>query len=362
MGPAGALAPGARTPRLHNRGVATTTLPTLTPMLAREASRPPVGDGWAFELKWDGIRALTVVEAGSARVLSRRGEDITIRYPELEGIGAGLQGRGVVLDGEVVAFDDEGRPSFQRLQQRMGLTNTARIRQRLALAPVTYVAFDLLYLDGASLCDEPYARRRELLDGLALDGPNWQVPRHHLGDGAELLELVRERRLEGIVAKRLDSPYRPGRRSSDWIKVKVRRTQDVLIGGYMPGEGGRAGRVGSLLVGYWDATPEEADRLERTPKLVYAGGVGTGFTQATLEMLGSRLAPLRRASSPFEAGWDPREKYKARARERGGLVWCEPELVCEVEFTEWTHEGTLRAAAFKGLRDDRDPREVVREP
>jgi bifunctional non-homologous end joining protein LigD len=167
--------------------------------------------------------------------------------------------------------------------------------------------------------------------------------------------------LEGIVAKRLASGYRPGRRSADWIKVQNRRRQELVIGGWMPGEGARRRRVGSLLVGYWDATPEEAERLGRPQRLVYAGGVGSGFTDPALEELSARLEPLRIEASPFEAGWDPQVKYAARARERGGLQWCRPELVCEVEFTQWTHEDTLRAASFKGLRDDKDAREVVRE-
>lgn len=329
-------------------------------MLAREARGPPSGEGWAFELKWDGVRALADLRDGVTTIRARRGDDVTPRYPELTGLAAAVA-RDAVLDGEIVAFDADGRPSFGRLQRRMGLTREPMIRRRTAEVPVTYVAFDLLRLDGDSLLAEPYERRRELLDGLAIDAASWQAPRHHLGDGGALLELVRERRLEGIVAKRLESVYRPGRRSSDWVKVKIRRSQEVVIGGYMPGEGGRTGRVGSLLVGYWDATPDEAQRLGREQRLVYAGGVGTGFTQRTLEELAEALAPLRRDTSPFELGWDPREKYAARVRERGALVWCEPSLVCEVEFTEWTHEDTLRAAAFKGLRDDKDAREVVRE-
>jgi bifunctional non-homologous end joining protein LigD len=334
---------------------------TFEPMLARAVERLPTGAGWAFELKWDGVRAFAQVEGGHARITSRRGEDITPRYPELAAIGDALGDTDAVFDGEIVAFDPEGRPSFGRLQQRMGLVNEAMIRRRVAETPVTYVAFDLLSLDGRSLLDEPYEERRRLLDGLGFDGPSWQTPRNHLGDGEALLNLVRQRRLEGVVAKRLQSPYRPGRRSTEWVKVKVRRRQEVVIGGYMPGEGGRSGSVGSLLVGYWDATPAEAERLGRGQRLVYAGGVGSGFTQSTLDELSARLGPLRRETSPFELGWDPTEKYRARVRERGPLVWCEPELVCEVEFTEWTHEDTLRAAAFKGLRDDKDPREVVRE-
>jgi bifunctional non-homologous end joining protein LigD len=334
---------------------------TLEPMLATAATALPGGDGWAFEVKWDGVRALAHLEADELRICARRGEDVSGRYPELGAIPAAHPGRELILDGEVVAFDADGNPSFGLLQRRMGLTNEGRIRQRVADTPVTYVAFDLLWLDGRSLLAEPYERRRELLAELGFDGPSWQAPAHSVGDGEALLAAARARGLEGIVAKRLASVYRPGRRSPDWIKVQNRRRQELVIGGYMPGEGGRSRQVGSLLVGYWDATPQEATSLGRQQRLVYAGGVGTGFTQAALGELTELLAPLRRETSPFEAGWDPRLKYAARIRERGPLVWVEPVVVCEVEFLSWTHEDTIRAASFKGIRDDKDPREVVRE-
>ena len=331
-------------------------------MLATAAKRLPPGEDWAYELKWDGVRALAFVDPdGGVRVSARKGDDASPRYPELRAIADAYSGRELILDGEVVAFDADGSPSFGLLQRRMGLTDAGRIRQRAAETPVTYVAFDLLWLDGRSLIAEPYERRRELLAELGFDGPAWQAPANHLGDGQALFAAVRERGLEGVVAKRLGSVYRPGRRSAEWVKVQNRRRQELVIGGYMPGEGGRRKRVGSLLVGYWDATPQEAASLERPQQLVYAGGVGTGFTQARLDELTDLLEPLRRQTSPFEAGWDPEVKYAARARERGGLVWVEPVLVAEIEFLRWTHEDTIRAASFKGLRDDKDPRDVVRE-
>ena len=339
-----------------------TSMPrSLEPMLATNEKRIPPGPGWGYELKWDGVRALAFVEDGAVRIAARRGADATARYPELAAIGPALDGHDAILDGEVVAFDDAGNPDFGRLQRRMGLADRMRIQARLADTPVTYVAFDLLWLDGASLCEEPYERRRELLAELEFDGPNWRAPGHHLGDAAAFYAAVRERGLEGVVAKRLDSPYRPGRRSASWVKVQNRRRQELVIGGWMPGEGVRARQVGSLLVGYWDATPEEAERIGKPQQLVYAGGVGTGFTEETLELLSAALAAHARETSPFELGWDPQVKYAARARERGGLRWVEPELVCEVEFLRWTHEDTLRAASFKGLREDKDPHEVVRE-
>jgi bifunctional non-homologous end joining protein LigD len=345
------------------RRVANETMPrALDPMLATAARRLPPGDGWAYELKWDGVRALAFVEGGALRLCARKGADATARYPELAPIAEALGGRDAILDGEVVAFDEDGSPSFGLLQRRMGLTDLGRIRARATETPVTYVAFDLLWLEGGSLCGEPYERRRELLGELEFDGPGWQAPRHHLGDGEALLGAVRERGLEGVVAKRLRSTYRPGRRSADWVKVQNRRRQEFVIGGWMPGEGARARQVGSLLVGYWDATLQEAESLGRRQRFVYAGGVGTGFTEATLKELTAILAPLRRKSSPFESGWDPRVKYAGRIRQRGALEWVEPQVVCEVEFLRWTHEDTIRAASFKGLRDDKEPREVVREP
>ena len=227
---------------------------------------------------------------------------------------------------------------------------------------MTFVAFDLLHLDSASLIAEPYERRRELLAGLELDGDCWRAPAHRIGDGAAFLDAARAQGLEGIVCKRLGTPYRPGRRSADWLKIRARLGQELVIGGYMPGEGGRAGSVGSLLVGYWDRTPEEAARRTARKSSFTPAGVGTGFTDEMLKRLRELLEPLRIGEMAFELGEDPREKYKGRARARGaGPVWVEPLLICEVEFTEWTLEGTLRQPSFKGLRDDKAARDVVRE-
>ncbi len=340
------------------------TMPSkLEPMLATPAARPPPGDDWAFEVKWDGVRALAFAESGHLRISARRGADATPRYPELAPLAQALGGHAAILDGEVVAFDPAtGNPSFQLLQRRMGLSKPATIKQRAGEFPVTYIAFDLVWLDDRSLMAEPYERRRELLGELDLGAQHWQVPRHHVGEGQALFDAIHARGLEGIVAKRLGSPYRPGRRSQEWLKIRDRRGQELVVGGWMPGEGSRGGRVGSVLVGHWDATPDEAARLGRAQRLVYAGGVGTGFTQDALEQITALLAPLRRDESPFELGEDPRIKYAQRARNRGaGPVWVEPALICHVEFTEWTHEGTLRQPSFKGLRDDKDPRTVVRE-
>jgi bifunctional non-homologous end joining protein LigD len=324
----------------------------LNPMLAKMGDVPK-GDEWAFEIKWDGVRALVFADHGVLRIASRRGEDITPRYPELAGIATQLGDRAAVLDGEVVAFTKKGVPSFQLLQRRMGLTDPRAIDQRRRETAVTFIAFDLVHLDGENTRPLLYPERRELLGGLELDGGYWQTPANHPGPGEDLLEAARRRGLEGIVAKRLDSPYREGKRTGEWIKTRLWKRQEFVIGGYIPGEGSRSGRAGSLLVGYWDQRPEELKKGERQ-KLVFAGGVGSGMTEEDIDFLTKELKARRREDSPFDIG-APRGP-KAR-----NAVFVEPELVCEVAWTEWTDEGTLRQPAFKGMRVDKDPRDVVRE-
>ncbi len=277
-----------------------------------------------------------------------------MRYPELTGIAEQLDTRSAVLDGEVVALDADGRPSFQLVQRRMGLTSEAAVRARVAETPVDYVIFDLLHLDGRSTRELPYLERRELLASLELDGPRWQTPSHHVGGGRELFEAARRQGLEGVVGKRLDSPYRPGKRTGEWIKARVWKRQEFVIGGYIPGEGSRAERVGSLLVGYWDRRPQEAKELGERQHLIFAGGVGSGLKQSDLDYLTRELKRRRRKTSPFEFGAPKGPKARH-------AVWCKPELVCEVSWTQWTEDGTLRQPAFKGMRDDKDPRDVVRE-
>jgi bifunctional non-homologous end joining protein LigD len=209
---------------------------------------------------------------------------------------------------------------------------------------VAYIAFDLLWLDGHSLMDLPYEDRRARLRELELQGPHWQTPDHVVGNGAAVLEASRASGLEGVVAKRLDSPYLPGRRSPCWLKVKNVLREDVVVGGWLPGEGKRRERIGALLVG----VPDDG-------RLRYAGRVGTGFTGAELSRLQGLLEPLARDTSPFDEPPElPRE-----VRKLGRFV--EPSLVCEVSFSEWTHTGTLRLPSYKGLRDDKDAAEVVRE-
>jgi bifunctional non-homologous end joining protein LigD len=312
-------------------------MPTeLAPMLARTGPLPAEDGRWAYEIKWDGVRAIGFALGGRLRLTSRNGRDITPRYPELRELGRALGARDAVLDGEVVALDDAGRPSFQRLQGRMHLTSEHAVRRLAEREPVTYVIFDLLFLDGHPLMALPYAERRERLLELGLNGTTWQTPAHHVGDGAALLEASRANGLEGVLAKRLDAPYTPGRRSQAWVKVKNVRRTDVVIGGWLPGEGNRSGRIGALLVGYYE-----------DGELRYAGRVGTGFTQKELDRLLDVLEPLARETSPFVGRQPPR-----------AARFVEPRLVCTVDYGEWTHARTLRHPSYKGLRDDVPPEEV----
>jgi bifunctional non-homologous end joining protein LigD len=316
----------------------------LKPMLATLSSRLPSDqDAWAHEIKWDGVRAIAYVEGGHLRLESRNLREITSHYPELRALGPELGSTDIVLDGEIVAFDQGGRPSFERLQSRMHLASESQIRRRMADTPVTYLIFDLLYLDGRSLIDRPYAERRERLDALELEGPTWQTPSNHRGEAEALLGLTEERGLEGLVAKRLDSRYLPGRRSRAWLKVKNTRSQELVVGGWLPGQGRRAETIGAILVGYHE-------QVEGERRLRYAGRVGSGFTEAELERLAKLLGPLEIPESPFEGRQPPKQ-----------AVFVEARLVAEIAFREWTAARTLRAPVYKGLRTDKDPAEVVLE-
>jgi bifunctional non-homologous end joining protein LigD len=328
----------------------------LEAMLAKPGEVPESdSEEWAYEVKWDGIRALGYTRKGRWSMLSRRLEDVSARYPELRAIAEALGDHSAILDGEVVALDEQGRPRFQLIQSRMGLTSPAAVKAKMERQPVDYVIFDLLHLDGHRVRDLPYLQRRELLEGLGLDGLRWRVPAYRLDGGADLLEAARRQGLEGIVSKRADSPYRPGKRTGEWIKTRVWRRQEFVIGGYIPGEGSRAKRVGSLLVGYYDRRRSELGKGEKQT-LHFAGGVGSGLKESDLEYLTRELRKRERTSSPFGVGAPSGPKARF-------AVWCKPELVCEVSWTEWTNEGTLRQPAFKGMRprSDKDPREVVNE-
>ena len=317
----------------------------IVPMMARPSSElPPNQKQWSFEVKWDGVRAIAYVQPGRLRLESRNLNEITSAYPEVRGLVAALGMHEAVLDGEVVAFDYSDpahpRPSFERLQRRMHVTSPSAVRRLASSTPVVYAIFDLLYLDGHSLMELPYRERRARLESLELSGPAWRVPAAHPGQGTALLDATAKQGLEGVVAKRLDSRYEPGRRGGAWVKVKNTLRQELVIGGWIPGEGRRTARIGALMVGVYE-----------DGKFRYAGRVGTGFTEKLLDDLRRRLEPLRRDTSPFEiAPKLPRE-----------AVFVEPKLVAEVEFREWTTERVMRAPSFKGLRDDKPAVEVVTE-
>jgi bifunctional non-homologous end joining protein LigD len=318
-------------------------------MLASLASAPPYDpnradqDSWALEMKWDGVRALAFVERGRVRLMSRTERDITATYPELAALGRATDHKQLLLDGEIVVFGADGWPSFEGLQPRMHVADAAAARLLAGHNPVTYLVFDLLQLDGRPLLDLAYRYRRALLDELALAGPNWQTPPGFPGADFEAVRAVSAAHgMEGVVAKRLDSRYQPGTRGGDWRKIKNHLSQEAVVAGYKPGQGNRAGLVGSLLIGVNDDSG-----------LIYAGHVGTGFNAATLRMLSERLEPLRRPDSPFDG---PVPHMYART-----AVWVEPRLVIDVAFDRWTKAGRMRAPVYKGLRDDKDPADVVRE-
>jgi bifunctional non-homologous end joining protein LigD len=309
-------------------------------MLATPARELPHRAGWAYEMKWDGVRAVARVRGGALRLVSRNGNDVTPAYPELQGLAAVLAPHDAVLDGEIVAFDELGRASFEVLQSRMHVRDERAVARLVTETPVVYMLFDLLELDDESFVRLPYRERRARLEALALSGPHWQTPPAAEDDPDAALEASRRLGFEGVVATRLDAPYESGRHSTNWVKVKHQLRQEFVVGGYEPGAGGREGTIGSLLLGVHDDTGP----------LRYAGKVGTGFTVAELERLRAVMAPLETPTSPFAGGGTPRT-----AR------FVEPRLVVEVRFTEWTTAGRVRQAAYLGQRDDKDPGDVVRE-
>ena len=299
-------------------------------MKAVAGELPPLQEtGWVYEIKWDGYRTLAWCDEGRLRLQSSNLLDVTAKWPELGGLARSVNATSAVLDGEVVALDDAGRPRFERLQRGEG--------------PVSYVVFDLLMLNGHDLTELAWRDRRRLLEQVLDAGPRWTLSVVH-DDGAMLLDEARRRGLEGVMAKRADSLYRPGRRSPSWRKVKVRGRQELVIGGWTQGGGNRSATFGALLVGYFD----------QTGALRFAGSVGTGFAEPTLADLASQLAGLATTDCPFAP--PPPAPVRRVAR------WVRPALVGEFAFAEWTRDGLLRQPSFLGLRLDKPPREVGRAP
>ena len=315
--------------------------PVLQPMLATSGGDPFDDPKWNFEVKWDGVRTFAYLGNNTTRLVSRRGREVNVQYPELLQMHELLAGDNALVDGEIVVLERDGKPSFERLQQRFTVSKPSQ--QLLKQHPVLFIAFDLLWLDGESLVERPLEERVSELHRALVPGPRIQNSVVIEGKGAALFEQVKARGLEGVIAKRKGSTYKPGRRTKDWVKIKATKGQDVVIVGWSPGEGRRGGSIGALLAGvYRDGTLE------------YAGHVGTGFTERTLKMLYEKLAPLERAKSPVPP--PPREEVDVR-----GVHWVRPELVAEVEYLEFTSQFRMRAAVFKGLREDKAPEDCVYE-
>jgi DNA ligase D-like protein (predicted ligase)/DNA ligase D-like protein (predicted polymerase)/DNA ligase D-like protein (predicted 3'-phosphoesterase) len=299
----------------------------LAPMLATEGSVAKLKSSqWAFEGKWDGYRVLVDANHGKLNVRSRRGRDVSNEYPQFEALAADLADHHVILDGEAVALDESGVPSFSEMQNRARSTR------------LEFWAFDILYLDGRSLLRAKYSDRRRLLETLA-EGGGLIAPEVLPGDGPEALEYARERRWEGVVAKKRDSTYQPGRRSSSWIKDKIWNSQEVVIGGWRQGEGGRSSGIGALMLGI----PEDGG-------LHFAGRVGTGFTEKELTKLKKMLEPLHTGESPFTT--------RLPTQDAKGVTFVRPELVGEVRYSERTGDGRLRQPSWRGLRPDKHPGDV----
>jgi bifunctional non-homologous end joining protein LigD len=310
----------------------------LAPMLTKPGRLPSTGedDEWAYEFDWSGRRTVVRVSGGRITAYDDSGDDVTALYPEFRGLGEQLGATEAFLDGEIVVFEG-GKPSAEGLGHRARATKSSakRLTPRF---PAFYLVSDLLYLEGRSCVGLPYLRRRELLDGLGLAGAHWQVPRHYLGDGGAVARAAREHGLAGIIAKRADSAYHPGKRTGDWLSITGARVQQVVLGGWRTGGGSRAGTFGSLLLG-----------LPQEDGLRYIGNVGVGFASGELEELSRQLARLERKTSPFHSLPDK------QARD---AHWSRPTIVGEVVFGGWTDAGCLRNPRWRGLLPDVDADEV----
>ncbi|AZP15594.1 ATP-dependent DNA ligase [Streptomyces aquilus] len=315
------------------------SLPLIPPMLATPGTLPPAAQDarWAYETKQDGQRVVAYLAGdGSVTLRARSGEDITAAYPELRSLGDALGRRSAVLDGEILALDARGRADFQLLQSRMGLAHApARAARKAAETPVHLVLFDVMHLADRPLIALPYLRRRAQLQELGLDGPFWSTPGALVGHGAQALEATRVHGLEGLVCKRLDSVYEPGVRSRAWVKIRNMHSEDVIVGGWLPGKGRLTGLPGAVLVGQ-----RAAGRLR------YVGSVGTGWSEAERTHLAGLLGAAATDACPFSPA--PRVT---------GAHWVLPRLVGEVRYSTRTRAGLLRQPSWLRLRPDLTPEE-----
>ena len=310
---------------------------SLAPMLASLGQSLPTGTDWVYEVKWDGVRALLLVEKGRVRMLSRRGNKIEEQYPELQKIVDVLEAESAIVDGEIVCFDENGVPSFQLLQNRIGAG--PKSAPKLAQAqPSSFFAFDLLYLDGYDLRHAPLVERKQILASILQPNASFRLSEHFTGRGEDLLRAVREKGLEGIVAKQAYSRYE-SRRSREWVKIKVVNQQDFVICGWLEGE---RDYFGALALAYYE-----------DGELVYAGNVGSGFTQDSLQSVYQKIQPLVVGRSPLNVV--PKDAVMSK------ITWVRPELVCTVRYTSWTDDIRLRAPVFLGLRADVSPQDCIRE-
>jgi len=318
---------------------------TIHPMLAESIDEPFDGADWLFEIKWDGYRAIAFIENGKVRLVSRNQNDLTPRYPELKDLPQFIKAKSAILDGEVVALDEQGRASFSLMQQRTGFRPGGRRAAANADVPVLYYAFDLLYLDGYDWRRVPLEDRKLKLASVLIGGAALRYSDHYETQGKALFEIARQKKLEGILAKKRESFYEE-RRSREWLKIKIRHQLECVIGGYTEPEGSRA-HFGSLVLGLYDSKE----------RLIHVGQVGSGFDQRLLDEIWKVLKKLETKKNPFFGEVEALRK----------TFWVKPKLVAEVEYAEWTggtNEGSgpkLRAPVFLGLRDDKDPRECVLE-
>ena len=312
--------------------------PRLLPMLAAGNGVPPEPDRYQLEPKLDGQRVMAIVEPGRVTLTNRRGGEITATYPELSGLREALAPHSAVLDGEVVTFNERGQTSFQRLQRRMHVAQPPP--RLLSETPVSFVAFDLLWLDGELLVDHPQSQRREILDSLRIKGPAWQTAPVLDATPDELLDACRQLGLEGFMAKRRDAPYAVGRRSSAWWKVKCGRRREFVVGGWSTGQGSRESSIGSLALGCYDLAAADAERQGRAQRLFYVGQAGSGLNEEMIRQLTRLFAQIELPSPPFVNA------------PKIGLRWVQPILVAEVAYSEVTEAGTLRQPSIKGLRTD----------